>query len=193
MTPANPQTAFSRAEFIEKAYPRTDRLPKLASTKAFAEGGTEEERVPLSEEEMRLLEQLERALVEEDPKFASTLRGGDFGRGRRTRMVAGAVGFLAGAGAMLAGVIVRQTWVGIVGFLVMLAAAVVGLAAWRGQRILGSSHPRVPDDASGLTLIQGGRRGKPASASRGKQPKQRSGSFMERLENRWHRRRDQGR
>ena len=34
-------------------------------------GGT----VPLSEEELRLLEQMERALVEEDPKFASTLRG----------------------------------------------------------------------------------------------------------------------
>jgi len=31
--------------------------------------------VPLSEEELRLLEQMERALVEEDPKFASTLRG----------------------------------------------------------------------------------------------------------------------
>ena len=31
--------------------------------------------MPLSEEELRLLEQMERALVEEDPKFASTLRG----------------------------------------------------------------------------------------------------------------------
>ena len=29
----------------------------------------------LSEEELRLLEQMERALVEEDPKLASTLRG----------------------------------------------------------------------------------------------------------------------
>ncbi|WP_301036082.1 DUF3040 domain-containing protein, partial [Nocardioides sp.] len=34
-----------------------------------------EDPVPLSEEELRLLEQMERALVEEDPKFASTLRG----------------------------------------------------------------------------------------------------------------------
>ena len=31
--------------------------------------------MPLSEEELRLLEQMERALVEEDPKLASTLRG----------------------------------------------------------------------------------------------------------------------
>ena len=31
--------------------------------------------MPLSEEELRLLEQMERALIEEDQKFASTLRG----------------------------------------------------------------------------------------------------------------------
>ena len=31
--------------------------------------------MPLSEEELRLLEQMERALVAEDPKLASTLRG----------------------------------------------------------------------------------------------------------------------
>ena len=31
--------------------------------------------MPLSEEELRLLEQMERALVREDPKLASTLRG----------------------------------------------------------------------------------------------------------------------
>ena len=35
----------------------------------------QEDDVPLSEEELRLLEQMERALVAEDPKLASTLRG----------------------------------------------------------------------------------------------------------------------
>ena len=34
-----------------------------------------EDPVPLSEEELRALEQMERALVQEDPKLASTLRG----------------------------------------------------------------------------------------------------------------------
>ena len=31
--------------------------------------------MPLSEEELRLLEQMERALVADDPKLASTMRG----------------------------------------------------------------------------------------------------------------------
>ena len=46
--------------------------------------------VPLSEEELRLLEQMERALVEEDPKFASTLRGTSLRSiARRRAIVAG--------------------------------------------------------------------------------------------------------
>ena len=49
----------------------------------------------LSEEELRLLEQMERALVEEDPKFASTLRGTSFQRTARRRMILGGV-ILAG-------------------------------------------------------------------------------------------------
>ena len=44
--------------------------------------------MPLSEEELRLLEQMERALVEEDPKFASTLRGTSLRRSARRRAIA---------------------------------------------------------------------------------------------------------
>ena len=44
-----------------------------------------EDPVPLSEEELRLLEQMERALVEEDPKLASTLRGTSLRRSARRR------------------------------------------------------------------------------------------------------------
>ena len=43
--------------------------------------------MPLSEEELRLLEQMERALVEEDPKFASTLRGTTFARATPHRAI----------------------------------------------------------------------------------------------------------
>ena len=43
--------------------------------------------MPLSEEELRLLEQMERALVEEDPKLASTLRGTAFRRTARRRAI----------------------------------------------------------------------------------------------------------
>ena len=52
----------------------------------------------LSEEELRLLEQMERALVEEDPKLASTLRGTSFQRAARRRMILGGVVLVAGIG-----------------------------------------------------------------------------------------------
>ena len=46
--------------------------------------------MPLSEHEQRLLEQMERALYAEDPKFASALRGHDLrGRYRRRLLAAG--------------------------------------------------------------------------------------------------------
>ena len=43
--------------------------------------------MPLSDHEQRLLEQMERALYAEDPKFATTMRGADLRRRYRRRAV----------------------------------------------------------------------------------------------------------
>ena len=51
--------------------------------------------MPLSEEELRLLEQMEQALAQEDPKFASTLRGSTLERAARMRTIAAGVVFVA--------------------------------------------------------------------------------------------------
>ena len=73
----------------------------------------------------------------------------------------------------------------------MLAAATIGLAALRGR---GAAADEVPPgaepegDASGFTLIQGGRSGR----SRRTRPSTSSGSFMERMEQRWRRRKENG-
>src|SRR5215475_2079101 len=56
----------------------------------------EEDSVPLSEHEQRLLEQMERALYAEDPKFASSMRGADARRHHRRRIVLALAGFVAG-------------------------------------------------------------------------------------------------
>ena len=93
--------------------------------------------MPLSEEELRALEQMERALVQEDPKLASTLRGTNLRRAARRRAILAGVCFVAGLGVLMGGAIGRITVVGILGFVVMLAAATVGLAAIRGTS---SSH-----------------------------------------------------
>ena len=141
--------------------------------------------MPLSEEELRLLEQMERALVEEDPKFASTLRGTSLRRSARRRAaLAGAV-FVVGIVVLMTGVISQLYLVGIVGFVIMLVSATVSLTAIRGQAAV-SSEPRSTAHPSGFSVVDGGR-----SSRVRRQRVHHSGSFMERLEERWRRRRDQ--
>jgi len=138
-----------------------------------------EEPVPLSEEELRLLEQMERALVEEDPKFASTLRGSAFRHSARRRAVFAGVVFVAGIAMLMSGAVLRIPILGIAGFVVMLLSATVGLTALRGHATATSGASADPQAAAG------------DHQGRGKQT--RSGhSFMERMEDRWRRRRDQG-
>ena len=152
--------------------------------------------MPLSDEEMRLLEQMERALVEEDPKFASTLRGTRFARATRTRIIAAIVAFVAGVVVLMTGAVLQLTVVGIIGFVVMLASATVGLSAWRGRQATADQDGaretfEAPDSPAGLSLIHGGRpsrKPRRGSGGGGRKPKQ---GFMQRLEERWQRRRDQ--
>ena len=69
--------------------------------------------MPLSEEELRLLEQMERALVEEDPKLASTLRGTAFRRSARRRAILAGVCFVAGVAVLMTGAVASITVLGI--------------------------------------------------------------------------------
>jgi len=152
--------------------------------------------VPLSEEELRLLEQMERALVEEDPKFASTLRGTSLRRSARRRAIVAGVVFVLGIVIMMAGVMsgtgTAGFAVGIGGFVVMLASATVGLTAFRGQQAAATApaDPRTAMHPSrGFTVIDGGRTSRPR---RQRRTASSSGSFMERMEERWRRRRESG-
>jgi hypothetical protein len=149
--------------------------------------------VPLSEEELRLLEQMERALVEEDPKFASTLRGTSLRRSARRRAILAGVVFVAGIVLMMAGVMSGKGGfgfgIGIAGFVVMLASATVALSAMKGQQAAASA-PADPRSAMhpsrGFTVIDGGR----TRPRRQRRTTASSGSFMERMEERWRRRRE---
>lgn len=145
--------------------------------------------MPLSEEELRLLEQMERALVEEDPKFASTLRGTAMRTTARRRGVIAGVVFALGITLLFVGVL-TQWYVGIVGFVLMLGGATLALSTMRSRQAAGSD-PRagVTQHPSGLGSIDGGRR--PRRPSRGGRGGPRA-PFMERMENRWRRRREGG-
>jgi hypothetical protein len=153
--------------------------------------------VPLSEEELRLLEQMERALVAEDPKLASTMRGATLRATARRRALIATVVFVLGVAVLMTGAVTQVIPVGIVGFVVMLASAYVALSSWRGQ-------DKTPERSSGesgshaaFSVIEGGRsrkRNKGGSKGAAKGLGRRSashGSMMERFEERWRRRRDQ--
>ena len=156
--------------------------------------------MPLSEEELRLLEQMERALAAEDPKFVSALQGRTLRRVARLRTLISGVVFLGGIALLMGGAIAELPWLGIIGFLVMLGSATLGLAAWRGHRIPEES-PAGPDalfdfddHPHRFEVIDGGRQSRPRKPARPRRqqraPKQ--GTFMQRMEHRWQHRRDQG-
>ncbi|HEY0817046.1 MAG TPA: DUF3040 domain-containing protein [Pseudonocardia sp.] len=91
--------------------------------------------MPLSEHEQRLLEQIERALYAEDPKFASTVRGGRLRKPTRRRRVQGGALFVLGLVMLVVGIAVQWTWLGgipvvsVVGFLAMLGGAVLAVTS----------------------------------------------------------------
>jgi hypothetical protein len=146
--------------------------------------------VPLSEEELRLLEQMERALVEEDPKFASTLRGTTLRQSARRKAILAGVVFVGGIVLLMTGAIAEVPVVGILGFVIMLVSATIGLTVLRGQRgVTGGEAARPTGSTSrgGFTVIEGGRTRRPRR-QRSSSPKH--GSFMERMEERWRRRRE---
>ena len=131
--------------------------------------------MPLSEHEQRLLEQMERALYAEDPKFATALRGSDLRRHFRRRILLGVVGLLAGIGLLLVGVVSKVVVVSVLGFLVMLGAALWAATSWRRMPAPGdlgvASAPGVDPSR------KGGKTAKP--------------KVMDRFEERWRRRREE--
>ena len=145
--------------------------------------------MPLSEEELRLLEQMERALVAEDPKFASTLRGTRIRQHARRAVIAGVLAFVVGVVLLMAGAMVPNIPLGVVGFVVMLGSAYFALTSWRGQSAAlasGAGGDTGDRGDQGLRVIQGGK-------TRGKSKKAKpQGSMMDRFEERWRRRKEQG-
>ena len=148
--------------------------------------------MPLSEEELRLLEQMERALVAEDPKLASTMRGTTLRATARRRAMLAGVGFVVGVVVLMTGAVMQVVWLGIVGFVVMLTTAYLALVSWRGQnRTPERPQPGAAGAHPSFSVIEGGRGRKRSPKPRRQPRQQRSGSLMERFEERWRRRRDQ--
>lgn len=133
--------------------------------------------MPLSEHEQRMLEQMERALYAEDPKFATALEGSGLRTYTRRRVYQAVAGFLVGIGLLMAGMVAQQIWISVVGFLVMLGCAVLAVTGWRKAPKPGERKAGAASKGSGTAAAR-------------RQPKPRR-SMMNRIEDRWQRRRDE--
>jgi len=112
--------------------------------------------MPLSEHEQRMLDQIERALYQDDPKFANSV---DERRIRRRRPVIAGVAFLVGLVALVSGVMLAQNpdrlalgiAASVVGFLVMVggvALLVFGQPAARSAAAGTSAPKKAPSSLS---------------------------------------------
>ena len=128
----------------------------------------------LSDEEQRLLEQMEAALAADDPKLVNALRGTGVRRVHRRRAAIAGVGFFAGLGLLIAGISINP-FLSVLGFVIMVAAAVTAIYSWQ--------HVGTSADLDG-----GGDRAKTAQGSRSGDGQ----GFMDKMEERWRRRRDEG-
>ena len=129
--------------------------------------------MPLSEHEQRLLEQMERALHAEDPKFASALQGDKLRRRLRRRVVLAVVGVLAGGALIGYGIVAGRVALDVAGGAVVVACGWLAWTIWR----------RVPAPGQIVPAF----RLRPRRPSRGGGS---SGGFAQRMEMRWQRRRE---
>ncbi len=135
--------------------------------------------MPLSEHEQRMLDQIESALYAEDPKFASSVRGGNLRTPSTRRRLQGAGLFILGLAMLVAGVAVKATMIAgfpalsVLGFIVMFGGVIFAITGKSGRG--GRDQGAAPGN------VRPARRGKGATG----------GSFTNRMEDRFRRRFDE--
>ena len=113
--------------------------------------------MPLSEHEQRLLEEMERNLYQNDADFVATVSGRR-GKPNYRLIVIGALLAVAGVAALVAGVIVRQPIIGVVGFGLMLGGVLLVISPGRGAETgstatSASSRAARPDRSSWMSTM----------------------------------------
>jgi hypothetical protein len=97
--------------------------------------------MPLSDEEKRLLAEMEAALAVDDPKLVSTLSG-KVRTPKKNRMFAGIALFFTGIATLLVGLISQTVPVGIVGFVLALVGLVLVISNLSGKSAVGVKESR---------------------------------------------------
>ncbi|MBF4637128.1 DUF3040 domain-containing protein [Clavibacter michiganensis] len=125
--------------------------------------------MPLSEQEQRLLEEMERSLYHNDAEFVATVSGRR-SRPNYTMVVVGVLVIVLGIAALAAGVITKLAIIGILGFAVMIVGALLIFSP--REAAAGASSPTAA----------------PAPGRGGAKRPSSSSSFMDKINERWEKR-----
>ena len=85
--------------------------------------------MPLSDREKRLLDEMEAALLTEDPRLVSALSAGPVSPARN-RIMIGAGLVLLGLATLFGGLVSKVTPIGILGFLIALAGVISAISSF---------------------------------------------------------------
>ncbi|NYJ18809.1 DUF3040 domain-containing protein [Glaciibacter psychrotolerans] len=127
--------------------------------------------MPLSEQEQRLLEEMERSLYHNDADFVATV-GATRLRPNYRSIALGVLLVVAGIALLITGVALHLLWLGIIGFVVMFAGVLLAISPGRS-----ASHFSAADAAA-------------ASGARSTQSRGADQGFMDKMNDRWDRRQD---
>lgn len=130
----------------------------------------------LSDNEEQLLNQMEAALSADDPKLSHALSGKGTRRVHRRRAALAGIGFFVGLGLLIAGMS-TTIFLSVLGFVVMLAAAVAAIYSWQHVN-------DAPAESAGS-----GRSKAPQSTTNSQSSD--SHGFMDKMEERWRKRKDE--
>lgn len=95
--------------------------------------------MPLSDREQQILQEIERHLYEQDPKFAHGVAAKTLKNTGARDLRRGILLFIAGLGALIAFFVTTDVWWGVVAFLMMLGGATL---AYHNGRKLGAEQLR---------------------------------------------------
>jgi uncharacterized membrane protein len=124
--------------------------------------------MPLSEQEQRLLEEMERSLYHNDAEFVASV-GGTRLRPNYRSIVLGVLAGVVGIATLVAGVAAQLLWLGVIGFVIMFGGVLLAITPGRGARAAKASSGQAPKPTQTRASQQG---------------------FMDKLNDRWDRRQD---
>jgi hypothetical protein len=130
--------------------------------------------MPLSEQEQRLLEEMERSLYHNDADFVASVSSRR-GKPAYSTVLTGVLIAIVGIVALIAGVVIRQPIVGVIGFVAMFAGVLISLTPPRGGRTAAGEQ----------------RHGSAPTTGKAAPAESRGPSFLQNLNERWEKRQEE--